>query len=442
MLMTNGHNGQRFRKSLRTLTASGLTCMGFTCTIFAANDHQDIGDNRPEVIPGRYIVMLKDGQGPVRDMPAATIEAFARRPGVKTHHVYAHAAKGFAADLTDEALEALKRDPRVAYIEQDQVVRIDQRRPGSGGTSGTKSASSQIIPWGITRVGMGVPLAGPVNADVAIIDTGIQTNHPDLTVVGGANFTGGSTTDYADANGHGTHVAGTVAAKNNTVGVVGVAPGARLWAVKVLGSTGSGTVSAVIAGVDWVTANASTIEVANMSLSTSNSTTLKAALDRAVAAGVTITVSAGNSSADTRNYSPANSINTGVITVSSMNSASIMASTSNSGLNYADDSGVENGVDVIAPGEAVISTYINSGYASLSGTSMAAPHVAGAAALCKVANPEYSPADVKQAIMMSPPTGFWNVGAAGIFGLTPWRANSGDRDGFYEPLVNAAAFVN
>jgi len=441
MLTMNDRTDRTFRMMLRTLTASGLVFTGVTMSAIADDDHRGFGDDRREVIPGRYIVLLKDGEGPARDLPAPAIEAFARRPGVKTHHVYSHAAKGFAADLTDEALETLKRDPRVAYIEQDQIVWIDQRRPGGGGSSGG-STSSQINPWGIARIGLGTPLAGPVNVDVAVIDTGIQTNHPDLTVVGGANFTGGSTTAYADANGHGTHVAGTVAAKNNTVGVVGVAPGARLWAVKVLGSTGSGTVSAVIAGVDWVTANASTIEVANMSLSTSNSTTLKAALDRAVAAGVTITVSAGNASTDTRNYSPANSVNTGVITVSSMNSSSIMASTSNSGLNYADDSGVENGVDVIAPGEAVISTYINSGYASMSGTSMAAPHVAGAAALCKVANPEYSPADVKQAIMMSPPTGFWNVGAAGIFGLTPWRATSGDRDGFYEPLINAAAFVD
>ena len=436
-MLSSGNDRLRNRFSLvrRSMMAAGLAFCSIANPAFARDDAQ----GKPEFIPGRFIVIFKEGV--IRDMPEQAIEAFARRPGVATRHVFTHAAKGFAADLSDEALETLKRDPRVAYIEQDQVVWIDQKRKPGGGSSGG-STSSQIIPWGITRIGLGTPVAGSVNVDVAIIDTGIQTNHPDLNVVGGANFTGGSTTAYADANGHGTHVAGTVAAKNNTVGVVGVAPGARLWAVKVLGSNGSGTVSAVIAGVDWVTANASTIEVANMSLSTSNSTTLKAALDRAVAAGVTITVSAGNASTDTRNYSPANSLNTGVITVSSMNSAGVMATTSNSGLNYADDSGLENGVDVIAPGEAVISTYINSGYASLSGTSMAAPHVAGAAALCKVQNPEYSPADVKQAIMMSPPTGFWNVGAAGIFGLAPWRATSGDRDGFYEPLINAAAFTN
>ncbi len=431
-------NRSDVRMILRKMFVAGLTISSVTIPAFADDD--DDHNRRSHVIPGRYIIILKEDAA--REMPAPAIEAFTRRPGINAHHVYASATKGFAADLSDEALATLKKDPRIAYIEEDQIVWIDQQRGRSGNGGGVStSASSQIIPWGITRVGLGSPLAGPINVDIAIIDTGIAT-HPDLTVAGGANFAGGATNLYADNNGHGTHVAGTVGAKNNNIGVVGVAPGARLWSIKVLGSTGTGTVSAVIAGVDWVTANASTIEVANMSLSTSNSTTLKAAIDRAVAAGVTFTVSAGNSSTDARSYSPANSVNPGVITVSSMASSGVMAATSNSGLNYADDSGVENGVDVIAPGEGVISTYLNNGYASMSGTSMAAPHVAGAAALCKIANPEYAPADIKQAIMTSPPTGFWNVGAAGIFGLTPWRATSGDRDGFYEPLINAAAFVD
>jgi len=236
-------------------------------------------------------------------------------------------------------------------------------------------------------------------------------------------------------------VAGTAAAKNSTIGVVGVAPGARLWAVRVLGNNGSGTMSAVISGVNWVTANASTIEVANMSLSSSTSTTLNNAIANSVAAGVTYVVSAGNASVDVKSTSPAKNTNTGVITVSAMSSSGAYYSLSNRGLNYVDDNGIENGVDVIAPGVSVISTYINSGYATLSGTSMAAPHVAGTAALCKVQNPTYSPAEIKQAIMTSPPSGSWDLGPAGIFGLGTWRATSGDPDGFYEPLINAAPFA-
>jgi len=153
-------------------------------------------------------------------------------------------------------------------------------------------------------------------------------------------------------------------------------------------------------------------------------------------------VAAGNSSADTVNTSPANSTNTGVITVSALSSSGVFASFSNRGLNYADDGGSENGVDVIAPGVGITSTYMGGGYATLDGTSMASPHVAGVAALCKVQNPTFTPADVKQAVMTSPPDGSWDLGPAGIFGLGTWRATSGDPDGFYEPLVNGAAFAN
>ncbi len=394
----------------------------------------------PEFIPGRYIVTFKE-KGP-QGKVSPEVLSIARLKGVRMKHTFSNAINGFAGDIDDQTLFQLKNDPRVASIEQDQIVRISQkRRPPGGGGGGGGTGSSQIIPWGISRIGLATPPPGPINVDIAIIDTGIDTTHPDLTVQGGINFSGGASTDFSDGNGHGTHVAGTAAAKNNTVGVVGVAPGARLWSVRVLGSSGSGTMSAVIAGVDWVTANASTIEVANMSLVGGASASLNTALGNAVNAGVTFVVAAGNNAADTRNSSPANSTSTGVITVSALNSAGSVASFSNFGLNYIDDSAAENGVDVIAPGVGIISTYFGGGYATMDGTSMASPHVAGAAALCKVKNPTYTPADVKEAIMTSPPSGSWNVGAGGIFGLGTWRATSGDPDGFYEPLVNAAPFV-
>jgi subtilisin family serine protease len=279
-----------------------------------------------------------------------------------------------------------------------------------------------------------------VNIDVAVIDTGIDLTHPDLTVAGGRNFTGGSPTNYSDANGHGTHVAGTIAAKDNTIGVVGVAPGARLWAVRVLDRSGSGTMSGVISGVDWVTSNASTIEVANMSLGGGNSAALNSAIDKAVAAGVTFVVAAGNSSTDCRSSSPANSTNTGVVTVSALDQNGSLAYFSNFGLNFSDDAGAENGVDVTAPGVNIYSTAMGSGYTTMSGTSMASPHVAGTAALCKAANPSMTPAQVKQSVMNSAPAAYLGTGSSGIFGIAPWAVTSGDADGFTEPLVNVSGY--
>lgn len=398
----------------------------------------------PQYIPGRYIVTLHDEPGN-DDIPGdmRNVDAVSNRNGVSVIHKYGHARKGFAADLTPVALQSLQNDARVASIEQDQVVRL-QGKPGSGGS--TTPQPAQTIPWGIQRIAATTSSAlagngvGSVNVDVAIIDTGIDTTHPDLNVVGGKNFTSRSATNYSDGNGHGTHVAGTVAAKDNTIGVVGVAPGARLWAVRVLDSTGSGTMSGVIAGVDWVTANASTIEVANMSLGGGDSATLKSAIDKAVAAGVTFVVAAGNSSADARTSSPANSTNSGVITVSALSPDGTLAYFSNYGLNYADDAGAENGVDVVAPGVNVNSTYLSGSYTTMSGTSMASPHVAGTAALCKANNPTFTPAQVKASVVQSAPAAYLGTGPGGVFGIAPWSATSGDPDAFYEPLVNAGAY--
>lgn len=379
----------------------------------------------------------------MEDGDLTEVDDVARRAGVTAGHRYGNAKKGFAAQITPAAMARLKADARVALIEQDQIVRLSGKPRGGGGTP---AQPAQTIPWGISRIaatqsstlsGNG---SGTVDVDVAIIDTGIDTSHPDLQVSGGRNFTSSNSTDYADGNGHGTHVSGTVAALDNSIGVVGVAPGARLWAVRVLDSTGSGTMSGVIAGVDWVTANANTIEVANMSLGGGDSPTLKSAIDKAVAAGVTFAVAAGNSTADTRGTSPANSTSTGVITVSALDQSNNLAYFSNFGLNYVDDLGTENGVDVIAPGVNIYSTYMGSIYSTLSGTSMAAPHVAGTAALCKAKNPGFTPAQVKSSVMQSAPGAYLGTGPGGIYGISPWSAISGDADAFYEPLVNASAY--
>jgi len=396
----------------------------------------------PEYIPGKYIVVL-DRDQVVNGM------LFGAKPITngfenRVSHQYGAAFEGFAAELTDAELMKLASDPRVKHIEQDQVVRVSGK-PGGGGGGGT-TQPAQSIPWGISRIlatqssasaGNG---SGNVNVDVAVIDTGIDTTHPDLTIAGGRNFTGGSPTNYTDANGHGTHVAGTIAANDNAIGVVGVAPGARLWAVRVLDKNGSGTMSGVISGVDWVTSNASTIEVANMSLGGGDSAALNSAIDKAVAAGITFVVAAGNSSTDCRGSSPANSTNTGVITVSALDQNGALAYFSNFGLNFSDDAGAENGVDVTAPGVNIYSTAKGAGYTTMSGTSMASPHVAGTAALCKAANPAMSPAQVKQSVMNSAPAAYLGTGSSGIFGIAPWAVTSGDSDGFTEPLVNASGY--
>ena len=243
-----------------------------------------------------------------------------------------------------------------------------------------------------------------------------------------------------DDNGHGTHVAGTAAALDNDIGVVGVAPGARLYAVKVLGKNGSGTLSAVIKGIDWVTQNAGAlkIKVANMSLGASgsddgncgrsNNDPLHTAICNSVAAGVTYVVSAGNSGADAKNTIPA--AYSEAITVTALADTDGKpggfgpVSTYGGDDTFATFSNYGPGVDLIAPGVSILSTYLNGGYATLSGTSMAAPHVTGAAALyIAQQNPGASPQQVRQALISQGKPG-------------PW---SGDRDAIAEPLVYVGA---
>jgi subtilisin len=373
-----------------------------------------------DVVPGHYIVVLAPG---VNSLNAAN--EMGRAHGLAVGHVYSHAINGFAARIPDARLEKVKSDPRVLFVDEDRVFTIQ----------------AQNIPTGITRIEANLSStqsgngSGSVNVDVAVIDTGIQTNHPDLNVVGGRNCSTG--TSWSDGHGHGTHVAGTVAAKDDGVGVVGVAPGARLWAVRVLNNAGSGTTSSIICGVDWVTANAAIIEVANMSLGGSGSDSncggndsYHNAICRSVAAGVTYVVAAGNSSANANNFQPATYEE--VITVSALadfNGApgGGAASTCRADVDdtFANFSNYGADVDLIAPGVCILSTWKGSSYNTISGTSMASPHVAGAAALYKANNPSATPAQVKNALINK---GNYN-----------WN-NVDDPDGIKEPLLNAKDF--
>ncbi|MGE5293613.1 MAG: S8 family serine peptidase [Solirubrobacterales bacterium] len=262
-----------------------------------------------------------------------------------------------SATLPEQAIQKLKARSDVEYIEEDVVL----------------YALAQTLSWGVDRID--ADLAWPAGntgkgVKVAILDTGIDYDHPDLVIAGGVNFVGtrdGSTapSDWNDNHGHGTHCAGIVAARNNTIGVVGVAPDAALYAVKVLSDNGSGYTSDIIQGLDWCVANG--IKVVSMSLGGTGTTSMKAACDRAYASGVLLVAAAGNSAGAVM-YPAAY---TSVIAVSATTSQNQRASFSNYGPQ----------IELAAPGVSIHSTYKNGGYAYMSGTSMACPHVAGAAVL-------------------------------------------------------------
>jgi subtilisin len=373
---------------------------------------------------GSYIVVLKDTAS-----PSTMARAHAGRYGARVGHVYRHALKGYSATLSSDRVAALKADPSVAAVAPDLPVH----------------AFAQTLPTGINRIdgelsstvsGNG---SGDVNVDIAILDTGISSSHPDLNVVGGTNCVGGSSSN--DDHGHGSHVAGTAAARDNADGVVGVAPGARLWAVKVLNSAGSGSTSQIICGIDWVTARASTIEVANMSLGgasffgafsgcNSSFDPMHPAICRSVQAGVTYAVAAGNSAADANTFVPATYSE--VITVSALadfnglpGGGAPATCRADEDDTFANFSNFGADVDIIAPGVCILSTYLGSSYNTFSGTSMASPHVAGAAALYKANNPGATPAQVRTALRTA--------------GNANWN-DADDPDPTKEPLLNVDAF--
>jgi subtilisin family serine protease len=303
-----------------------------------------------------YIVVLEDGSN-----PGQVANEHSKKHEAQVHHVYSHALRGYAATIPSHKLDDVKSDPRVSYVEADGVV----------------TANAQTIPWGIDRVGAdtssalagnGSGLVSGVN--VYVIDTGVYA-HPDLNRVAHVNFAGGKNDD---CHGHGTHVAGTIAAKDDSSYVVGVAPGAPVTGVKVLGCNGSGSTSGVIRGIDWVTANAKKPAIANMSLGGGASTSMDNAVRNSAAAGVFYAVAAGNSGAPACNSSPARAgagANNGIATVAATASNESEASWSNYG----------SCVDIWAPGVSVLSTRKGGGTTTMSGTSMASPHVGGGGAL-------------------------------------------------------------
>ena len=357
---------------------------------------------------GRYTVVLRASA----DAPAVARE-HARAHGADVSLVYEHALRGYAARLSGPAAARIARDSRVAYVEPDLRVH----------------AFGQVVPTGVDRINAELsPTADidgvdeRVDVDVAVIDTGVQLNHPDLNVVATTDCTGGGPFSSrckngsgADQNGHGTHVAGTIGALDNGIGVVGVAPGARIHNVRVLDSRGSGYTSWIIAGIDWVTARASTIEVANMSLGGSGySSSQHTAVKNSVAKGVVHVVAAGNSAKDVygadgtfgtsddtqpASYPEAATISAladadgkpgglaatstafSICTENKDDSFACFSNFSRSVVSTNPVSSPGKAIDLMLPGYLIYSTVLNSGYDTYSGTSMASPHGAGLAAL-------------------------------------------------------------
>lgn len=327
-----------------------------------------------------YIVVLKDaeletelaaltGYEAKQGKAKSAAEKIMKRAGItdgELDYVYGSAIKGFSVKIAPGQLIKLQDDPSVSYVEENQVVTLVQPDVKITGKPAPPTPVGQTIPWGITRVNGGVSGVGKT---AWIIDTGIDLDHPDLNVntALGKSFVVGITSPDDD-NGHGSHCAGIVGAKNNTVGVIGVAAGATLVPIKVLNKRGSGTYDAIIAGVDYVAANGKVGDVANMSLGGGFSQILNDAVIAAAATGVKFALAAGNESVSATTKSPASANGANIYTISAMASGDLWASYSNYG---------NPPVDFCEPGSSIYSTYKSGGYATLSGTSMAAPHAAG-----------------------------------------------------------------
>ncbi len=333
-------------------------------------------------IPNKYIVVFHDwaaGERGQFSAAAALAESVTANYGGKVERVYKYALNGFAAEMSEDEAKTISQDPRVAFVEED----------GEMYASATQTGAT----WGLDRIDQrDRPLNGTYvynftgsGVRAYIIDTGIRTSHTQFGGRASVSFDAiGDGRNGQDCNGHGTHVAGTVGGST-----YGVAKSVMLRAVRVLNCSGSGSTSGVIAGVDWVTNNHISPSVANMSLGGGASTALDNAVNNSINSGVTYAIAAGNSNANACNSSPARVA--AAITVGSSTSTDARSSFSNFG----------TCVDLFAPGSSITSAWSTSDTATntISGTSMASPHVCGVAALYLQAHPGSSPATVRNGIV-------------------------------------------
>jgi subtilisin len=382
---------------------------------------------------GRWIVVYRNGTN-----VAVARERQAERVGFTADRTFSHAFRGLAARLSPEQVKALRNDPAVLAIVPDEKIEL----------------AAQSIPTGINRVDGRLSAAAKidgiderVDADVAIVDTGIDPN-ADLTVAGGYNCSTSDRGLWRDVHGHGTHVAGIVGAIDNRTGVVGVAPGVRVWAVKILNDSGTGLLSWYACGLDWIAAQRDPADASRPRFESVNMSVTKwgqddgacgatigdilhAAICRLVSSGVTVVAAAANDSGSAAARVPA--AYNEVITVSALADTDGKPGGAGGPLcfswgSYDDDDSFANfsnygsDIDLIAPGKCIWSS-VPGGYGYMSGTSMAAPHVAGAAALLKAGRPQLTPAEVKEALQ--------------YLGTLNWKVTS-DPDPTHEKLLNVS----
>jgi subtilisin len=411
-----------YRHATTLITSMAATLIVATTPLGASAAPASLGG------PDTFIVVLRDGV----DSDRGAREQAARHQ-FAVSHVYGAALNGYAARMRGDIAERLKADPEVLYVTPDVAVHAPpQRGPSETDPSivipGGPFVFTQKAPTGVARVGASSngktqTLANNgAGVNVAILDTGIQQNHPDLKPVQNGKNCQNPSQPAEDDNGHGTHVSGTIAGRDNSFGVVGVAPSAGLIAVKVLDAGGNGSFATVICGIDWVTANAAAknIKIANMSLggagtvtassancSNSNSDALHTAICKSVKAGVTYVVAAGNDGSAASGFVPAGYSE--VIAVSAWSDTNGKPDATGPsytcpiwGLQtdeqFATGTNWGAAVDIGAPGVGIRSTVIGSTYATWCGTSMAAPHASGAAALVLNKWPSLTPSEVKAAL--------------------------------------------
>jgi subtilisin len=392
----------------------------------AQNMAKKLREVKGEKIPNEYIVALKHSNFLSSTTRSLAHEAI--NEGATLQHTYDHVLHGFSIRVPNEkSLEAIVKSPEVDYVQPDIKLK----------------AFVQTLPTGVNRVDGDLSSTksgdgrGNVNVDIGILDSGVDLNHPDLNVYRDVTFVSG-TSSGNDDYGHGTAVAGVAAAKDNSRGVVGLAPGARIWAIKVLDKNGIGSTSDLIKGIDYVTQHADEIDVVNLSFGSDGpNEALHTAIINSVAAGVTYVVAAGNEAKDASSVIPASFPE--VITVSAIvdtdgkcGGMSAISTTVGKDDSFASFSNYGSVVDMAAPGVQIKTTTKGSSYTTFSGTSASTPHVTGAAALYKSEHPDATPSDIRNALrsLGSSPATTCDGNGHGYF--------TGDRDKNAEPLLYTA----